>query len=872
MSKRLVYGVEIDTNDAQNTVRRIQEALRTMNQDTEVSQREINGLTQELKNLGDETTEVATETDKASRSVKTLQQEYKELVKTAAGLDQSSEEFRKVTQRAGELKNQIDDTNNSIRNLSGAPITNISNSFQALLSNVRELNMAGVSRSFNDLVTSLKIATRQILGMNTGLSGTNIALRAIGVSIAASGIGLFIASISVLVKNFDLLKSSGGAIGSLFNTLGGAFSLLTEKVLGLTDALGLTGNALEQYYKKQKEEEDKANGITVRTEQELAKDISELRRKLYNDNLDELGKAIDEERAKRQEEYTVFIFDLKKDIKNRLKTQQEGFELTQEFIAESERRLQKIRDDFAEERRKKEAELSKKIKEDRIKNLLESFDRERKILEDNLNVNVTNLDKRRFEQEKKLTNNLIKERERGWNHLTSIDSVLAKDINIKDRYYKNLFQLEYKYFDDLYNLKEKLIEQEKDFDDPIEKLEIAKRIAIVEEELITAKTEQVEKILTSSKLKVDQLINSLNKLSVADFARNLEEAPGQRVIEQFRLSEVEGVAKEYRERLIEVLSGGGKGLFAEAFETTAEVRSQIEGELVRVNDIIKSVRQESIVLAEKEIQMELKSTDIRKRLSDTELERFAADIDMSQKRITILQDYHLTETQMYKDALFEKMIAEKQYNEAVQQLDQETADKKKANLDKEKEERTQVLNQIVSSTANAMSRIIQFDTQMTNIKLQNSNLTFEEEEKLRKESFERQKSLALVNAVINAALGVTNALATSGPPWVGLAMAAIVAATSVAEIAVISASQYTGGTAPTGAGAGGVSAPSIPTAPTNAEPNINFIGAGAGGNQQTGQGTLTPETSFYGSVSVSEINDVQNLIEIFEGGSGLGGG
>jgi SMC interacting uncharacterized protein involved in chromosome segregation len=212
MSKRLVYGVEIDTNDAQNSVRRIQEALRTMNQDTEVSQREINGLTQELKNLGDETTEVATETDKASRSVKTLQQEYRELVKQAAGLDQSSEEFRKVTQRAGELKNQIDDTNNSIRNLSGAPIDNVSNSFLSLRNNITSLNVPGIIRSFSDLRTSLVSVAASTIGIQAGMSRAAIATRLFGAALVATGIGAFVVVIGTLIANFDTLKESGGLL------------------------------------------------------------------------------------------------------------------------------------------------------------------------------------------------------------------------------------------------------------------------------------------------------------------------------------------------------------------------------------------------------------------------------------------------------------------------------------------------------------------------------------------------------------------------------------------------------------------------------------------------------------------------------------
>ena len=42
-----------------------------------------------------------------------------------------------------------------------------------------------------------------------------------------------------------------------------------------------------------------------------------------------------------------------------------------------------------------------------------------------------------------------------------------------------------------------------------------------------------------------------------------------------------------------------------------------------------------------------------------------------------------------------------------------------------------------------------------------------------------------MNAIVQTAAGITSALAMSGPPWVGIAMAAIVGAMGAAQIALI---------------------------------------------------------------------------------------
>jgi hypothetical protein len=61
------------------------------------------------------------------------------------------------------------------------------------------------------------------------------------------------------------------------------------------------------------------------------------------------------------------------------------------------------------------------------------------------------------------------------------------------------------------------------------------------------------------------------------------------------------------------------------------------------------------------------------------------------------------------------------------------------------------------------------------------------EQRVAYESAKRNKAIMLMNAIVNTAAGITSALAMSGPPWVGLAMAAIVGAMGAAQIGLISA-------------------------------------------------------------------------------------
>lgn len=65
--------------------------------------------------------------------------------------------------------------------------------------------------------------------------------------------------------------------------------------------------------------------------------------------------------------------------------------------------------------------------------------------------------------------------------------------------------------------------------------------------------------------------------------------------------------------------------------------------------------------------------------------------------------------------------------------------------------------------------------------------------RLIEEIFGRSKASAIAQAVINTAQGVTNALATSGPPWVGIAMSILVGALGAVQIAKIASTELAKG-------------------------------------------------------------------------------
>jgi hypothetical protein len=151
---------------------------------------------------------------------------------------------------------------------------------------------------------------------------------------------------------------------------------------------------------------------------------------------------------------------------------------------------------------------------------------------------------------------------------------------------------------------------------------------------------------------------------------------------------------------------------------------------------------------------------------------------------------------------------------------------------------------------------------------------------LAEKQFKRQKALNIVNAVINGAQAVLQAIATFGPPPSPLGIAGIVAAgiITAAQIAAISSQKFDGGAtgAPTS-----VTTPTIPDTTGNAAAQINA--ASSGGFTSFNEGVTGPPTGgtnttggttggMYQKVYVleSDITNSQNRVRTLESNASFG--
>jgi hypothetical protein len=257
---------------------------------------------------------------------------------------------------------------------------------------------------------------------------------------------------------------------------------------------------------------------------------------------------------------------------------------------------------------------------------------------------------------------------------------------------------------------------------------------------------------------------------------------------------------------------------------------------------------------------------------DLEIENLTQSLLFNSQKLDVLEEYNLTDSQLYKDAINEKIILESQLTKAIE-------DENKKRLEDSVASEQEILRVKLDTAQQSLQAAGNFTAALQNL----SNVVYEnelanaqgnavEEEKIRKKSFEANKALSIVGAVIGTAQAVINGfnagVSVGGPAGVvlGPVMAALAGVTGAIQIATIASQTYSPTSTSATAPATNVPTPSIPA---NAGPNVSFAGGTAGFNQ-VGQGSQS--MAINASISVSEINSVQQNVAVFESGSLIGQG
>ena len=209
--------------------------------------------------------------------VMTLRQELKQTLVELQRMDQGSEEFTKLTQKAAELKDQMADINEQVNVFaSGSKYEQAANGLGEIGSAIQNLDFdkaAARAKSFATVAKSITFG--DAIKSVKDLGSTFLTL---GKAILTNPLFLIAAVVGAIVVGIIKLMDKLGILKKIFEAVGGAIDYVIGLLKDLLDWLGLTSFAAEEAADRQakaqervaKSYEDKRNKLVKAYDQEIA--------------------------------------------------------------------------------------------------------------------------------------------------------------------------------------------------------------------------------------------------------------------------------------------------------------------------------------------------------------------------------------------------------------------------------------------------------------------------------------------------------------------------------------------------------------------------------------------------------------------------
>ena len=266
-------------------------------------------------------------------------------------------------------------------------------------------------------------------------------------------------------------------------------------------------------------------------------------------------------------------------------------------------------------------------------------------------------------------------------------------------------------------------------------------------------------------------------------------------------------------------------------------------------------------LQEKAVKDSIQSKQLElSNLESMEAKYGAFDVDkktelinkIKEKRAEILNSQMNDELSKVEAGSQEEKNIKEKYRQENEKLDKESQDR----ISEARRQSLEKGFELASGITNAISSL---DDAVVANKLKNVQKGSEEEKRILKAAFNRNKAFQLVQTAIDGARAIVSALATGPDPISKGIMVATAIATTAASLAKIASQQYNetgggGGSTPSGGGGGG----SIPTS-TGAPTNTFTIGQA---QLKTFNEPEKQQMKVY--VTETDIRDVSNKVKVIE--------
>ena len=311
---------------------------------------------------------VEIDTNPAVKSLKDLRKELMEYKNQMTNLDEGSDAFRETARKAGEVKHQIDEINESVKGASsdfGDMVGNVTNvaagitgAFQSVAGGLQALGVE--SKAIDEAIArmqGLMAVTQGLYAIDDGIKSFKKLTTAINVSskglggfkkaLIGTGLGALVVVLGSIIANWDEFSKSIGISEQAMNKFGDVMKGVLNSALSMIGGVGKAisrlitgdfkgaGEAIKDGFALQKnftEGVKKSEEERTKKEREEAAERKKIAQEEAQKKIDEQNRLLNEYRAKEQEKIDIELERLKRSGKTESEQLEEQIRLEQERL------------------------------------------------------------------------------------------------------------------------------------------------------------------------------------------------------------------------------------------------------------------------------------------------------------------------------------------------------------------------------------------------------------------------------------------------------------------------------------------------------------------------------------------------------------
>lgn len=835
--KQAIYTVRVDTGNTINDINNFDKALNNLNQDINKTQSELNDTSAQdnfAKNLEELNAKVAAG-GMTMRQLGKVVREYQSIVMQAGEQSPVGQEALRaaaeLTDRMGDVRAQTTALSSDFVGLdtavmgiqtgaavfegvqSAIALTGVEN--EKLMQTMVKLQaVQGIANSINTIAVALnkesvlglqlRTAWEKIYAVSVGQSTG--AMKLFRIALLATGVGILVVGLGLLIANFDKLTKFVQAAYDKFNKLGIGIKLVVFYMFPMVGAIYGIIKALEYFGVVDDETERKAKANAQRrskhTQKEADENIKQLKRQQKS-----IGDKYDHEinLAKAAGKDTAALEQKKR--AEMIKTGRAILEELKKKQAAYEAELALLRQ-LGDADSKRAKDLKKLIGETKTASG-EQYKENVKNIQDTEVAEAEAIQKRkdRAKDAKKIRD---EEKAQIKGFLKEVDQYNMtseeRDIaGVQDKYAERLALARKYYKEDSPQVQALLVQQmneENDIRLKYQNEEYAKTVA--NNEKLKKEAEDLEKKKTELRKEARNILLDEYQLELATF----EDAQAAQL---------------------------------KVLEEAVKLETMTEADFAKAKEKLEAEHAAKVVEINKKKNDKIKEQD--KKTLEEKLASVQSMIDMAQKVLNGLNAVN--------DLV--KVAEENRLNDVKQRAEQQTA---VLDQQQQRELAKQGLTEQQKQAINDKYAQLKYQQQLK---------AFQEEDKIKRSQFKRDKALRIAQIAIDTASAIVKGIAEFGPPPSAAGIFAISAASAIglAQAAAVGAQQYQGGTmpqAPNVSGGVGAGASSFSIGTNTQQTNMQQ-------NQTQGQGqVVTPVVV----LEVNDFNEVANKVAVQEAKSKFG--